>query len=872
MSRWFSLPRPFLAALATVFAVAAVLYASVWMYVERYPDPRVELGFNKLHNEQYDERAHSIKVGDVVQGSPAEQAGLRAGDRIIGVNGRRLSTSAPYYEAYGRGRPGDAVDLTIQRDGDAWPLVLHAIFRASVEGAAPEGLAKTSALEVTRSFPVLFLMVGLAVLFLRVNDSNAWILASLFCGFVATPSFSHPLIMNSALRSFALEYHAVFSGMLCSLFYIFFAVFPACSPLERRFRWLKWASLVFGVALVLSGLGIGDMRIPGVAEQLVGERAAEMIRTLLVYGTYSLIGLGLLSLGGNAFGRAATPEVRRKSRVILWGTVFGVLPIVIERAAIDFTGYRPSFWFNTLLVIVLALYPLSFAYAVVKHRVMDIPVLLRRSARYVLVQRGFIVLMFLVAAFAISLFTHVFSRLLRADTNIGMVLSAVFGIVLVWTSAPLVKRGTMRIDRAFFRSAYDSRLILHDLAEKTRTVGDRRQLAMLLERHVSEALHPKILACYLESGNGRLAAISGTLPATLETLAASAPVFVDLARRGKAWEVPSGSAAAEELTALAPLAPECLVPILGRENNLIGMLVLGQRLSEEPYSGEDKRLLDSVAAHAGIALENIRLAETMAERMEADRRTAQEMEIARQVQARLFPQKMPAMKTLKYTGGCIQARQVGGDYYDFLELRPGRLALVLADIAGKGVSGALLMANVQANLRSQYAIAVDDLPRLLASVNRLFYENSGDASYATLFFADYDDSSRKLRYANCGHLPPLLLRARGSSQGQVSETPKAEWLSSTCTVMGLFEAWQCEIAEVKLAAGDTLVLYTDGITEAENADGEEFGASRLLDTLGSHSRLPVGSLLQAVVAAVQQFSRGSDQQDDITLVIARCLA
>ena len=262
----------------------------------------------------------------------------------------------------------------------------------------------------------------------------------------------------------------------------------------------------------------------------------------------------------------------------------------------------------------------------------------------------------------------------------------------------------------------------------------------------------------------------------------------------------------------------------------------------------------------------------MAERMEADRRIAQEMEFARQVQARLFPQKLPAMKTLEYTGACIQARKVGGDYYDFLELRPGRLALVLADIAGKGVSGALLMANLQANLRSQYAIAVDDLPRLLTSVNRLFYENSGDASYATLFFADYDDSSRKLRYANCGHLPPLLLRARGSSQRRVSETPKVEWLPSTCTVMGLFEAWHCEIAEVELAPGDTLVLYTDGITEAENADGEEFGASRLLDTLRSHSHLPVGPLLQAVVGAVQQFSSGGDQQDDITLVIARSLA
>jgi serine phosphatase RsbU (regulator of sigma subunit) len=449
-----------------------------------------------------------------------------------------------------------------------------------------------------------------------------------------------------------------------------------------------------------------------------------------------------------------------------------------------------------------------------------------------------------------------------------MALSAVFGIVLVWAAAPLVKRGTVRIDRAFFRSAYDSRTILNDLAEKTRTVGDRQQLAMLLDRHVTEALHPKTLACYLESGNSRLAAISGTLATTL---AASAPVFVDLARRGKAWEVlPSGSAGAEELTALAPLAPECLVPILGRENNLIGMLVLGQRLSEEPYSGEDKRLLESVAAHAGIALENIGLAEKMAERIEADRRTAQEMEIARQVQARLFPQKRPVMKTLEYTGGCIQARTVGGDYYDFLELRPGRLALVLADIAGKGVSGALLMANLQANLRSQYAIAVDDLPRLLASVNRLFYENTDDASYATLFFADYDDSSRKLRYANCGHLPPLLLRGR-SSPVPASTAPKVEWLHSTCTVMGLFEAWNCEIAEVELAPGDTLVLYTDGITEATNTDGEEFGEHRLLDSLGSHCHLPVGLLLQAVVEAVQQFSSGNEQQDDITLVIARSL-
>ncbi len=865
MTERASFRKPLLATLATLFAVVAILYGSLWMYAVRHQEPRVELGFNILHNPPYDEATRSQSVEDVVAGSPAERAGLRVGDRVIGINGRALVTDIASDQAYVRGRPGDPVEFTVERAGEPKPLILHGVFRSATPARAPEGLARSSALQVMAAFPVPFLLVAFAVLFLRLEEPTAWLLALLFCAFVAAPSFSNSVILPPALGAFALVFRAVFAGMLAPLFYLFFAVFPVQSPLDRRLPWLKWVGLLFGICIVIPGLRTGIATLPRVVAHLLG-RNANFINAAL---NYDLLILGLISLAQNSFMAAVPPEARRKSRVILWGTVAGVLPIVLEKMAKDFFGYRPSFWVDTVLVLVLLLYPLSFAYAVVKHRVMDIPVLLRRSARYVLVQRGFIVLTFLVAASAITLFTHVFSRFLHADTNIGMALSAVFGVVLVWTSSPLVKRGTLRIDRAFFRSAYDSRTILHDLAEKTRTVSDRPQLATLIERHVSDALHPKTLVCYVETGNGRLSAISGTSPAPLTILSASAPLFVELASRGKAWEASFDSAAAEELAALAPLAPECLVPILGRDNNLIGLLVLGQRLSEEPYSGEDKRLLDSVAAQAGIALENIRLAEKMAERMEADRRAAQEMEIARQVQARLFPQKLPAMQTLEYTGACIQARKVGGDYYDFLELRPGRLALVLADIAGKGVSGALLMANLQANLRSQYAIAVDDLPRLLTSVNRLFYENSGDASYATLFFADYDDSTRKLRYANCGHLPPLLLRAGGSSPG---ETPKAEWLSSTCTVMGLFEAWHCEIAEVQLAPGDMLVLYTDGVTEAENADEEEFGASRLLDTLASHSHLPVEPLLQTVVAAVQQFSGGSDQQDDITLVIARCLA
>src|SRR5690242_4176753 len=342
--RWSSLPHRFLITLATLFAMAAIAYSSLWMYIERTQGSRVELGFNSQHVNQYDGTTHCMKVADVVPNSPAEHAGLRPGDRIIGVNGKPLSTSAPFDQAYARSKPGDSVTFTVQRAGEPQAIDIHGVFRESFENGPPEGLARTSAVEVTRSFPVLFLLVGMTVLFLRLNDPKAWLLASLFCGFVAAPGFSHQLAVNPMIQSFALGYQAIFSALLCPLFYIFFAVFPARSPMDRRLPWLKWVCVVFGVVMALVGVITGDLREPGVAMDLFGQQAGDIVRLSLIYVGYTLIALGLISLAINAFAGSCDHGVRRKSRVILWGTLIGVLPLVVERAAMDFTGYRPTFW------------------------------------------------------------------------------------------------------------------------------------------------------------------------------------------------------------------------------------------------------------------------------------------------------------------------------------------------------------------------------------------------------------------------------------------------------------------------------------------------------------------------------------------------
>ena len=244
-----------------------------------------------------------------------------------------------------------------------------------------------------------------------------------------------------------------------------------------------------------------------------------------------------------------------------------------------------------------------------------------------------------------------------------------------------------------------------------------------------------------------------------------------------------------------------------------------------------------------------------AARLNAEREASHDAAIAREVQRRLLPQRQPALRTLEYAGICLPARAVGGDYYDFLDFGRGKMGFVIGDIAGKGMAAALLMANLQASLRGQSATAWDEPAAFLRSVNQQFFTSTTDSGYATLFFADYDDESRLLRYANCGHPPAILLRRGG---------PVVK-LGPTCTVMGLFEDWECAMEQVQLETGDTLLLFTDGATEASDGAGAEFGEGPLAELLRKHRTAGPAELLAAITREINRFSPG-EQADDITLI------
>lgn len=708
--------------------------------------------------------------------------------------------------------------------------------------------------EVAGSYPLIFLIVGLVVLFLRLEDRNAWLLALLCSGFIATSAIpSSMLAAGTSLRTFLFAYRAIFLGMLPYTFYMFFSAFPERSPLDRRAPWLKGLIAAIGVLITIPGIPVGHPQPGPVISGIAGPKAAH-------YGTlvyiYSAIVLTLVSLCWSAAG-TSNPETKRKYKVILWGTLVGVTPFATLRMLTDFAGVRLPFWLYVIKVILLTLFPLSFAYAVARHRVMEIPVLVKQSARYVLVRRGFVFLLLFLALSVNVLLGAGLHGMFKMPPALAMAIGTSLSIALAWVSVPQIRRTVDRIDRAFFRNAYDARVVLQELAQSVRAVESKEQLPVLLERELEQALHPRSLAVYLRDSQARLQ------PPSQKTALAPIPVQSFVASLTLQLQQPADRSEYGDfglsIPELKPLQPECLAPVISRSRELLGVIVLGAKLSEEPYTYEDKQLLGSVASQAGMLLDTIELAAKMAERIEADRRAEQELQIARTVQSKLLPQHLPALATLNYAGACVQARSVGGDYYDFLSLSGGRVGFVLADIAGKGISGALLMANLQASLRSLYHVAERDLAELLRSVNHLFVENTETTHYATVFFGVYDDANRTLRYVNCGHNPPLLLRSAGN----------VERLGATATVLGLFEPWECSVAEMQLFPRDVLAIYTDGITEAGNSDGEEFGEELLITLLKRNQGREACELLHETMSSVQGFSAG-EQEDDLTLIIAIC--
>lgn len=323
----------------------------------------------------------------------------------------------------------------------------------------------------------------------------------------------------------------------------------------------------------------------------------------------------------------------------------------------------------------------------------------------------------------------------------------------------------------------------------------------------------------------------------------------------KTWAVEQAPRRVGEIETLLKLNARLAAVVLSKEET-IGIVLLGEPLTKPDYRSEERRLLWTAAAQLGLMLENASLTDRILEQ----ERLRRELMVAAEVQRRLFPESAPAGSSLQIAGVCMPARGVGGDYYDFLDLGNKQVGIALADVAGKGIAAALIMSVVQASLRSLAAADGASLAELASKMNRLLHRSTGVSSYATFFYAQFDEERRRLRYVNAGHNPPFLLRS-----GQV----EIEELSTGGMIIGMFPQLGYEEASLELGPGDTLMLFSDGVSEAHNPAEEEFGDERLKDLLRSAAHLPIPEMSAEILGQLKEWMADAPQHDDLTFVVMK---
>jgi sigma-B regulation protein RsbU (phosphoserine phosphatase) len=797
----------------------------------------------------------------------ATGAGLSNGDFLLAVNGVPFTGNAQIHDLLVHTNPGTIIGISARTPSGKVRAVQ--IRLASREGPPFSLGGYIAFLTPILGVPLLGLLIGYWIVAARARDLNAWLVllllafpetawANLDWSFWPDPWYILLGLWNSLVQIFA------FPALLWFGF-----LFPERWRVDRRLPWFKYAILAAAFGTFVLEFGFFAAQHFSVQAIRSLTRLQMWTDRIISWLMVTCILLFLVALF-DKLRSASTADARRRLRVLAIGSALSLGPLVIISTVVPLFGMDPHHgnWFTTGVPF-LAIFPLTLAYVLIVQRAMDVRILLRMGTKYLLARAT--VLIAEIALLTVLILRLILPMMQRKEHKylnfilLALCIGALFQVFILRDS--FSRRLQRWLDRKFFREAYNSEVVLSELAEQVRQLTDRNALFDIVLRRISEVLHVSQIAILLRGSNVfhlqqalgmdfggpvALAEESATIQNLLRTNQ-PATVYRD---RPEEWFTDAG---AEEKALLREIHAELLLPMSGRAH-LIGLIALGPKKSEEPYTPTDLRTLQSVAAQTGLTLEVAELVRTLADQAAQRERMNREIEIAREVQQRLFPQRIPEIAGVGLAGMCRPASEVGGDYYDLIEMEDGHLGFAIGDVSGKGISAALIMASLRASLRGLVLDDPGDLAKLMQKVNRLVYEASSSSRYATFFFAILDPHTREFRYVNAGHNPPVLVK-------QVSGELRR--LEACGPVVGLLPFAVYETGHLVLVPGDLLIAYTDGISEAMTAEDEEWGETRMLEAV---PRLPTASaaeVLEKVFRAADEFTAGAEQHDDMTLLIMK---
>src|SRR5271154_2300849 len=806
----------------------------------------------------------------------ALDAGMKEGDVLIAINGQPFTGTAVYGEAMARAVPGDAMQVTVRTPGEPAPRTVNVTIQPHQFFISGAGMLIVATLKIV--LPIFCILLGFWVAAVRPRDPSAWLLLPVLL-FLSTLYNAGIESWGPGIRDLATVYRFSISAAWPLFMFLFGVYFPERFPQREEPRWWRWTVAIFVPTLIVLAVLIIIEQVGEIENFSAVSRLSvflEHMGPLLFLLNFVGVGRFFASMKIKS-ALAPSRDAQRRFSLVYTGATAAMTPLFVL-TVVQLFKRRPleqlfPEWLVLGSLLMLMFFPITLAYAIVVQRAMDVRVVIRQGLQYALARHGVLVLQIILTGIIVTAAVTLESGAQRSRPQKIVIISLSL-IAILWLRK---LSGSVRawVDRRFFRDAYNAEQILAGLSDEVRSIVETKPLLERVAQRIAESLHVPRIAVLLEDGGwykpayamGYADAPSGSLPdsaATIQRLRQdSAPerVYFD---DDDSW-INSSAVSANERRTLADLHPQLLLP-LAVKGKLLGFIALGEKRSEEPYSGTDLRLLKSVATQTGLALANAQLTSAIAVEVGRREKMNREIEIAREVQERLFPQRLPPVAGVDYCGRCRTALGVGGDYYDFLALPGGMLGVALGDISGKGIPAALMMASLQASLRAEAMRAGNEIAAIMSRVNQALYDASSADRYATFFYAQFDPASRRLTYVNGGHCAPLLFRAAGVER---LASTTIERLDDGGPVIGLIPDCAYQQAEVTLASGDLLVIFTDGVSEAMNSALEEWGEARLIATVRSTPGCDASEIINRIMQAADQFAAGAPQHDDMTLIVLR---
>lgn len=784
---------------------------------------------------------HNLVITAIEPASPNCGTGIEPGDRILTVNGIRVRNLNHYVSLVSGNRAREPLPFVLAR-GDS-------TFTATVR-SVPQPTAHVSGRFSLLLVAVTFLLVGLVVIMKRPD-----ILGTLLCVICFIFSYiitERPIAATPLLHIVGeLVYDFLFI-FLPAFFLHFFLLFPG-RLVERGTRrsWLLRFLYVPPAALSLSTFLVALWRYTASTGAAL-ERCITVLNALTVLYWVLYI---IASLAVFIRAYAVSGKVQRvKFRIVIIGVALGIVPITVLMLIKQFqpTGTVPV---RYLWPFFLSFMSISFAYAILKHDAFDLGIVARKSLVYAIV----LVLVIALYYALVDVFGHEIEGMLGARASVVTLIAFVICALAI---VPVRSGIQAIVDRAF----YGSRKIFKDeviaFSRRIQYLVSIEEVSAFVTNEMRTLFSAQSARVFLreekgnylvkesDAGGPRMPLTSFPPDTGLISLLKEQRLPLMLEYFDKLWLANNLDRISRELISMAQTS--VAVPLI-EQDDLLGFVLVGPKASGKPFTRPDAEILELLGERCAAALTNIRLYRDSIAKEKLD----EELHLASEIQERLLPVSPPALAGATLAGRIKSSREVGGDFYDFIELGPGSVGIAVADVSGKGIPAALLMTTLEASVRIE-ALKSKSPAEILRTLSKSLYERSDPEKFATFFYAIYDDENGILHYSNAGAYPPLVI----SVDGRISRLQRGGVL------LGIEQDSTYREGIVKLKQGDLLVIYTDGFIDQENLQGEPFTEQRLTEFLRNNLHLSVEALLEKLFATVIAFGQ-SNLKDDMTAVLLR---